>query len=193
VQEPPTQEPPAEAPSVEKPKIEFYLQSTIDGGLITTSETTIPPLGKGKYEITLPKKMKIGDSKNIQLIIALDPNQVSKSRPFSQEDQDLFQIIQGDIAVWPIISAELSSGEAIKIVSDGKPVKTILSSSPIAKWNWLIVSNKSGEQALILSILFLPDNAPPVQLAQEIFLLSQLKSYKHQHKLQFPHSHLRPQ
>jgi hypothetical protein len=162
VEAPPTEPPVVEIPPTEAPGLTIHINPTKNGGYISTTESTIPSMGVGKYEITFPQKIKIGDTKIIRLVIVLNSQETGESHAI--QDSSQIQIIQGTIDVYPYMRVELKSSEAVDIVSDGYSDKTMLSSSPVVEWNWWVTPNKSGKQEVILSIFLPIPNEPIVQL-----------------------------
>jgi hypothetical protein len=135
-------------------------QIQADGTIKNTAELSIEPIGIGDLRLTAPTRIKLGESGIIALVIVPDPaltglpktavaSYVDHSGNLPVESGHVYEF-SDQIQVFPLMRAELV-GANFDIVSDGQPIKPVVSSS-LVEWVWLVTPKLGGKQTLVLSV-----------------------------------------
>lgn len=140
----------------EEPQVHFFKKPTLQIYPSDEGESlyklSITPVGLGNYQITFPKKIILGQSGIIDLIVVHPDVSISHSKSPSNSSQNLsMEIFQDTVEIYPLMKAELTGSKEFDIAPSGNSEKAVLSTSH-TQWKWIVTPKTIGNQVLLLTI-----------------------------------------
>jgi hypothetical protein len=143
-------------PPIEIAMLDTRSEVRPDGTINTTAGLSMYSLDMGSFQLINPRTMKLGESREIRLLIA--PNSALIGLPQTPIGGPLLpggpeyalQQRNGQIRIYPSMCAQLIATN-FEIDSDDQADKSITSLLPI-EWVWVISPKTIGKQILILNI-----------------------------------------
>jgi hypothetical protein len=114
---------------------------------------SIPPMGNAEYQLYAPKILLVGERGVIELIIAPDTLLVEKTKTFQVYEENISQVFQYEMDIYPLMSAEIIYGNKDSISIDPlQSTNQIVTLENTTTWLWQVTALQAGNNVLRLQI-----------------------------------------
>lgn len=136
--------------------VSFYAPSltisTSESGVSTTG-VSIAPIGRAEFQLSTPKELEMGKEGTIKLILVPPTVPVEKKEKFKIFEEDLLQVFQGQVDIYPNMKAKILMGNAFSISSSSDISQVqLINTNDATTWLWFVTAQQAGKHSLAVDI-----------------------------------------